>query len=213
MYKIIYNMKKTVLIGLIIFLIIIIPISFFGCNYNTLVRLEERVKQAWAQVENQYQRRMDLIPNLIKTVQGAADFERTVLTEVTDARSKAGQMQLKADDLTDPDKFAKFQQAQDQLSSAISRLLVVVERYPELKSNQNFLELQAQLEGTENRISVERKNFNDAVQTYNSKVRSFPINLVAGIFGFKQMEYFKGREGSDRPPDVEFEFNKKEEKK
>ncbi len=206
-------MKKTVLIGLIIFLIIIIPISFFGCNYNTLVRLEERVKQAWAQVENQYQRRMDLIPNLIKTVQGAADFERTVLTEVTDARSKAGQMQLKADDLTDPDKFAKFQQAQDQLSSAISRLLVVVERYPELKSNQNFLELQAQLEGTENRISVERKNFNDAVQTYNSKVRSFPINLVAGIFGFKQMEYFKGREGSDRPPDVEFEFNKKEEKK
>ncbi len=156
---------------------------------------------------------MDLIPNLIKTVQGAADFERTVLTEVTDARSKAGQMQLKADDLTDPDKFAKFQQAQDQLSSAISRLLVVVERYPELKSNQNFLELQAQLEGTENRISVERKNFNDAVQTYNSKVRSFPINLVAGIFGFKQMEYFKGREGSEIPPDVEFEFNKKEEKK
>ncbi|MCX7833406.1 MAG: LemA family protein [Ignavibacteria bacterium] len=206
-------MKKTILVVLLVVLIIIIIFGFFGCNYNRLVRLEETVKQAWAQVENQYQRRMDLIPNLIKTVQGAADFERTVLTEVTDARSKAGQMQINANDLTDPDKFAKFQQAQDQLSSAISRLLVVVERYPEIKSNQNFLELQAQLEGTENRISVERKNFNEAVQAFNSKVRSFPTNIIAGMFGFKQMEYFKGREGSDRPPDVNFEFDKKQEKK
>lgn len=184
--------------------------TFTGCGYNTLVSQEEAVSSAWAQVENQYQRRADLVPNLINTVQGAADFERTVLTEVTDARSKVGQTQISADDLTDPAKFQEFQAAQDQLSSALSRLLMVVEAYPDIKSNENFLQLQSQLEGTENRIAVERRRFNEVVQTYNTSTRSFPTLITAKLFGFKDKQYFQSREGSDVAPEVEFNFNKKE---
>lgn len=195
-----------------LFILALVSVSLYGCGYNTLVSEEENVKQAWAQVENQYQRRMDLIPNLVKTVEGAADFEKSVLTEVTDARSRVGQTKISADDLSDPEKFEKFQKAQDQLSSAISRLLMVTENYPQIKSNENFLTLQAQLEGTENRISVERKKFNEAVQLFNSTARSFPTVITAKLFGFKTKEYFKAKEGSDQAPDVKFDF-KKEEKK
>lgn len=202
-------MKKNFLL---LFILALVSVSLYGCGYNTLVSEEENVKQAWAQVENQYQRRMDLIPNLVKTVEGAADFEKSVLTEVTDARSRVGQTKISVDDLSDPEKFEKFQKAQDQLSSAISRLLMVTENYPQIKSNENFLTLQAQLEGTENRISVERKKFNEAVQLFNSTARSFPTVITAKLFGFKTKEYFKAKEGSDKAPDVKFDF-KKEEKK
>jgi len=187
--------------------------SFSGCGYNSLVSSEENIKSAWAQVENQYQRRADLIPNLVKTVEGAADFEKSVLTEVTEMRSKVGQTKLSVDDLNDPEKFQQYQAAQDKLSSALSRLLVVTENYPQLRSNDNFLQLQSQLEGTENRISVERKKFNEAVQTFNTSVRSFPTVITAKLFGFKEKPYFKGKEGSENAPDVNFDFKKKEEKK
>jgi LemA protein len=184
---------------------------FSGCSYNTLVTMDENVNQAWSQVENQYQRRADLIPNLVKTVQGYADFEKSVLTEVTEMRSKVGQIKLSADDLSDPDKFKKFQEAQDQFSGAISRLLVVAENYPQLKANESFLSLQTQLEGTENRIAVERKKFNEAVQDYNTKIRSFPTLITAKIFGFKEKQYFKSTPGSEKTPDVNFDFKDKKE--
>lgn len=187
--------------------------SFNGCGYNSLVSSEENIKSAWAQVENQYQRRADLIPNLVKTVEGAADFEKSVLTEVTEMRSKVGQTKLNVDDLNDPEKFQQYQQAQDKLSSALSRLLVVTENYPSLKANESFLQLQSQLEGTENRISVERKKFNEAVQTFNTSVRSFPTIITAKLFGFKEKPYFKGKEGSENAPDVNFDFKKKEDTK
>lgn len=183
--------------------------SFYGCGYNTLVSMQESVNSAWSQVENQYQRRSDLIPNLVSTVQGAADFEKSVLTDVTEARSRVGQVKLSADDLSDPSKFQQYQQAQDQLSSALSRLLVVSENYPQLKSNENFLNLQSQLEGTENRISVERRRYNETVQAYNTEVKSFPALIMAKIFGFKEREYFKSTAGSEKAPDVNFDFNKK----
>ena len=196
----------------VIFLLIVFIFSsnFYGCGYNTLVTMQESVTSAWSQVENQYQRRSDLIPNLVKTVQGAADFEKSVLTEVTDARSRVGQMKLSAEDLSDPQKFEQFQKAQDQLSSALSRLLVVSENYPQLKTNESFLQLQSQLEGTENRISVERKRFNETVQVYNTEVKSFPSLIMAKIFGFKEKEYFKAVTGSEKAPDVNFDFKKKE---
>ena len=198
-------------ISKVIFLIIVFIFSsnFYGCGYNTLVTMQESVTSAWSQVENQYQRRSDLIPNLVKTVQGAADFEKSVLTEVTDARSRVGQMKLSAEDLSDPQKFEQFQKAQDQLSSALSRLLVVSENYPQLKTNESFLQLQSQLEGTENRISVERKRFNETVQVYNTEVKSFPSLIMAKIFGFKEKEYFKAVTGSEKAPDVNFDFKKK----
>ncbi len=200
-------MKKIKIIQLSIFFFL----SFFlyGCSYNTLIQMEEQVNQAWSQVENQYQRRADLIPNLVKTVQGYAEFEKGVLTEVTELRSKVGQVKITADDLSDEDKFRKFQEAQDQLSGALSRLLVVSENYPQLKANENFLQLQTQLEGTENRISVERKKFNEAVQLYNTKIRSFPTLITAKIFGFKEKQYFKSAPGTEKVPDVNFDFNKK----
>ncbi|MFI5145523.1 MAG: LemA family protein [Ignavibacteria bacterium] len=182
---------------------------FSGCSYNTLVTMDENVNQAWAQVENQYQRRADLIPNLVKTVQGYADFEKSVLTEVTEMRSKVGQIKLSADDLSDEDKFKKFQEAQDQFSGAISRLLVVAENYPQLKANENFLSLQTQLEGTENRIAVERKKFNEAVQDYNTRIRSFPTLITAKLFGFKEKQYFKSTPGTEKTPDVNFDFKNK----
>jgi LemA protein len=187
--------------------------TFYGCGYNSLVEQSEKVNSAWGQVENQYQRRADLIPNLVNTVKGYADFEKDVLTEVTDARSRVGSMQIKAEDLDDPAKLQQFQDAQDKLSSAISRLLVVSENYPNLKANENFLQLQSQLEGTENRISVERKKFNDAVQEYNTSVKSFPSVISAKIFGFKEKAYFKSAPGSEKAPDVKFDFDKKDGKK
>lgn len=174
--------------------------------YNNMVKLDEETQQAWAQVENAYQRRADLIPNLVKTVQGAAEYEKGTLEGVIEARSKATSVQVDPSNLTE-ENIAAFQQAQDQLSSALSRLMVVVERYPELKANQNFLELQAQLEGTENRIAVERKKFNEVVQQYNTTIRRFPNNIFAGMFNFDKKGYFKAKEGADVAPDVEFNFN------
>ncbi len=187
--------------------------SFSGCGYNSLVEQDEKVNQAWAQVENQYQRRADLIPNLVKTVQGYADFEKGVLTEVTEMRSRVGQIKLSTDDLSDEEKFKQFQDAQDKLSGALSRLLVVAENYPQLKANENFLQLQSQLEGTENRIAVERKKFNEAVQEYNTSVRSFPTLIMAKIMGFKEKQYFKSAPGTDKAPDVNFDFDKKKDNK
>jgi LemA protein len=185
-------------------------VTLYGCGYNSLVQLDEKVNQSWSQVENQYQRRADLIPNLVKTVQGYADFEKSVLVEVTELRSKVGQIKLSADDLSNEEKFRQFQQAQDQLSGALSRLLVVAENYPQLKANENFLALQTQLEGTENRIAVERKKFNEAVQEYNTTIRSFPTLITAKIFSFKEKQYFKSQPGTEKVPDVNFDFNKKD---
>ena len=201
-------------INLIKFAVFALFISAFsGCGYNSLVTLDENVTQSWAQVENQYQRRADLIPNLVKTVQGYADFEKSVLTEVTELRSRVGQIKLSSDDLGDEEKFRQFQEAQDKLSGALSRLLVVAENYPELKANENFLQLQAQLEGTENRIAVERKKFNEAVQDYNTTIRRFPTLITAKIFGFSEKQYFKSAPGTDKTPDVNFDFDKKKETK
>lgn len=189
-----------------LFLFFLISITtFYGCGYNTLVEMQEGVNSAWSQVENQYQRRADLIPNLVNTVKGYAAHEQEVFTAVTDARSRVGQVQLSAEDLEDPVKFQQFQEAQQQLSGALSRLLAVVENYPQLKANENFLQLQSQLEGTENRIAVERRRFNEAVQQYNTKIRSFPTLITAKIFGFDEKQYFTAREGSDVVPEVKFD--------
>ncbi|GGC07602.1 LemA family protein [Dyadobacter sediminis] len=190
--------------GLIAVIVVAIILGFVGCGkYNGLVGKDEVVKESWARVESQYQRRADLIPNLVNTVKGAADFEKSTLTAVIEARSKATSTTIDAGNLT-PENIAKFQGAQDQLSGALSRLLVSVERYPELKANQNFLELQAQLEGTENRITVARNDFNTVVKDYNQEVRTFPTNLFAGVFGFAQKGYFTAAAGSERAPSVQF---------
>lgn len=168
-----------------------------------MVTMEEQVTAAWAQVENQYQRRADLIPNLVNTVRGYADFERETLTEVIEARSRATSINVDANEL-DPAQVQRFQEAQEQLSGALSRLLVTVERYPDLKANQNFLELQAQLEGTENRISVERQRFNETVQAYNAYIRQFPQNIFSSMFGFERKGYFEAQSGAERAPTVTF---------
>lgn len=178
-------------------------LSFSSCGYNTLVNLEENVKGKWAQVENAYQRRADLVPNLVNTVKGAANFEQETLTQVIEARSRASSVSVDPENLT-PEAIQQFQQSQDALSQSLGRLLVTVERYPELKANQNFLELQAQLEGTENRISTERRAFNEATQEYNSSVRRFPNNITAGIFGFQQKGYFTAEAGAEQAPEVQF---------
>ena len=207
-------MRRFGLLGCVgaLLLALIIFGGYFVSVRNQLVTHDESVSNQWAQVESQYQRRYDLIPNLVRTVQGAADFEKSTLQAVVEARSRVGQVAAPAggpptasgltDDQTRMDQFAA---AQAQLSGALSRLLVVVERYPELKSNQNFLELQAQLEGTENRISVERQRYNDAVQRFNTAIRRFPANLVASISGFKAKAYFRGTAGSEKAPDVQFQ--------
>ena len=184
-------------------LILLLPL-IASCGYNQMVSLDEGVAGQWANVENAYQRRADLIPNLVNTVKGAAQTEQDILTGVMEARAKATSTTIDASNLT-PDKIAQFQAAQDGLSSALSRLLVTVERYPEIKSNQNFLELQAQLEGTENRISVERKKFNDQVNAYNSYIRSFPRVIYAGWFDFEKKGYFQAAPGSDQAPEVNFD--------
>lgn len=172
-------------------------------SYNQFVQSEEQVNGQWAEVETQYQRRADLIPNLVNTVKGYADFEQETLTGVIEARSKATSMTIDPTNLT-PENLEQFQQAQDQLSGALSRLLVTVERYPDLKANQNFLELQAQLEGTENRIAVARRNFNESVVTYNASIRTFPNNIFAGWYGFETKGTFKASEGAENAPTVQF---------
>ena len=174
-----------------------------SCGYNDMVAKQESVGGQWAQVETAYQRRADLIPNLVSTVKGYAEHEKSVFVEVTEARSKATSMTIKAEDLT-PENMAKFQAAQSQLSGSLSRLLATFERYPDLKANQNFLELQAQLEGTENRISVERRKFNEVTQVYNTTIKEFPRVFYAGWFGFNEKGYFEAEEGSDKAPKVEF---------
>ncbi len=188
-------------------LIVIVVLAIFGMNgcstYNGLVSKDETVNNAWANVQSAYQRRADLIPNLVNTVKGAADFEKSTLTAVIEARSKATSIQLKPDELT-PENMQKFQAAQDQLSGTLSRLLVSVEQYPQLKANQNFLELQAQLEGTENRIKVERDRFNEVVKGYNQSVRTFPANIFAGMFGFAQKGYFEASQAAQTAPTVKF---------
>ncbi len=168
-----------------------------------MIQLDEQVQSQWAQVQNVYQRRADLIPNLVNTVKGAANFEKETLTAVINARAKATSIQVDPDKLT-PENIQKFQSAQGELSSAIGRLLVVTENYPDLKANANFQELQAQLEGTENRITVERQKFNQVTQEYNSKIRSFPNNITAGMFGFEKKGYFQAEAGSQTAPKVEF---------
>ncbi len=196
-------MKKLGTLG---FVGILLLFAMYGCNsYNGLVEKDNNVDKLWANVQTQYQRRADLIGNLVKTVQGAADFEKSTLTDVINARAAATQIKLDASDLT-PENMAKYQAAQDQLSGSLSRLLVAVEQYPNLKANQNFLELQAQLEGTENRISVARNDFNEGVGVYNLAVRSFPMNLLAGIFGFKEKAFFEASEAAQNAPDVNFDF-------
>jgi len=196
-------MKKG-LLGCVLLLVIgaVVVALMVGGVYNRLVTLDEGVKSAWSQVENVYQRRTDLIPNLVETVKGARDFERDTLTAVVEARAKVGQVSIAG--VPTAEQLQKFQAAQDGLSSALSRLLVVVERYPELKSNQNFLDLQAQLEGTENRIAVERKRFTEVAQQYNTARRSFPTVIVANLFGFGERPYFEAAPGSERPPQVKF---------
>ena len=183
-----------------------IALTVSGCGYNTIPTLEEQAKARWADVQNQYQRRSDLIPNLVATVQGFAAQEKTVLTAVVEARAKATQIKLDASDLTDPDKLKAFQDAQNQLTGVLGRLLAVTENYPDLKSNANFLALQSQLEGTENRIAVARRDYIDAVRAYNTALRTFPTLLWAKFFfsGNKPMAEFTATEGSDKPPPVKF---------
>ncbi len=178
-----------------------------AASYNGMVKSQQNVDAKWAQVQNVYQRRADLIPNLVNTVAGAANFEKSTLEAVTNARASVGRVQLDPSKApTDAAQLQKFQEAQGQLSNALSRLLVVSENYPELKANQNFLTLQAQLEGTENRITVERGNFNEAVQSYNTMVRTFPRNLFAGMLGFQPRPFFNAQPGAEKAPAVNFNF-------
>lgn len=200
-------MKKW--LPLIIVAVILIVCYSWGKGFNnTAVEYQEDAKTTWSNVESAYQRRNDLIGNLVKTVQGAADFEKTTLTEVVNARAKATSTTIDAGNLTGAN-MAQFQQAQAGLTSALSKLLVVVEKYPDLKTSQNFLELQSQLEGTENRINVARDRFNAGVNIYNKHIKKFPNSILAGWFGFDEMERYKAKAGSEDAPDVNFDFNKK----
>ena len=193
-------MKKTWLIVIAVIAVIVI----YGITaYNSLVSQEEKVGNAWSNVENQYQRRSDLIPNLVNTVKGYAAHEKETFQAVVEARSKATQTTISIDELT-PEKMAAYQRAQGEVGSALNRLLAISENYPELKASENFQTLQAQLEGTENRISVERRNFNEAARTYNTAIRRFPKNIFAGMFGFDKKAYFEAEEGSEKAPKVEF---------
>ncbi|MFN3529869.1 MAG: LemA family protein [Bacteroidia bacterium] len=192
-------MKKITRLSLLGLLLLFLN----SCGYNSMVSKDEAVSSQWANVETAYQRRADLIPNLVSTVKGYADFEQETLTQVVEARSKATSMNVDASKL-DEASIQQFQANQQQLSGALSRLLVVVEKYPDLKANQNFLELQSQLEGTENRISVERRRFNEMVQDYNSYIRKFPNNLIAGMFNFEKKGYFQAEAGTENAPKVAF---------
>ena len=184
-------------------IIIVAAMSISSCSYNSMVSMDENVKSKWGEVQTQYQRRSDLVPNLVATVKGQANFETSTLTAVTEARAKATSIQVDPTKLT-PETIQKYQAAQGQLSTALGRLLVASENYPNLRSNDAFNNLQAQLEGTENRISVARRDFNEAVQTYNSKIRSFPANITAKMFGFTQKGYFAAEAGADKAPKVQF---------
>lgn len=193
-------MKKSTIITLVVIGVLLI---WGVTGYNGLVKSDEAVSTAWSNVENQYQRRADLIPNLVNTVKGYAAHEKETLDAVVAARARATQLTVNADDIT-PEKLQEYQKAQGEIGSALGRLLAVTEAYPELKANENFRELQAQLEGTENRISVERRNFNEAARGYNTSIRTFPRNLLAGIFGFEKRPYFEAEEGTQKAPSVEF---------
>lgn len=191
-------------LGLLIVLGVIVILGFMGCSgYNGLVKQDENVKKAWNNVETEYQNRSDLVGNLVNTVKGAANFEQETLTRLVEARSKATSVNFTADQLT-PENIAKFQAAQGEMSGALSRLLAVVENYPDLKATQNFTQLQGQLEGIENSIKNSRKVFNDAINVYNTKVRSFPMNIFAGMFGFSAKEGFKADAGAEKAPEVKF---------
>jgi len=190
--------------------IVLIIVLIAGGSYNRLVGLSQGVNSSWAQVQNVYQRRADLIPNLVATVSGSANFEKSTLTEITAARASVGQVKMDLNNApADAARLAEFEKAQGALSSALSRLLVVSERYPDLKASAGFRDLQAQIEGTENRISVERGNFNQAVQSYNTAIKSFPAVFYAGMMGFAEKPYFTASTGADKPPQVQFDFNKK----
>ncbi|MBN2638732.1 MAG: LemA family protein [Bacteroidales bacterium] len=194
-------MKKIWIILIIVGVVVLYFFSSIKSTYNKMVANSQKVEAQWSQVENVYQRRADLIPNLVNTVKGYATHEKETLEGVVEARAKATSVNINASNLT-PDKLQQFQQAQAGLSQALSKLMVVVERYPDLKANQNFLELQAQLEGTENRIATERKRFNDYTQEYNTYIQSFPQNILAGMFGFKEKPYFKAAKDADKVPNV-----------
>lgn len=205
-------MKKIpITLGIIVVLVAIVLIG--GCgSYNRLNTLKQQTDKSWADVQNVYQRRADLVPNLVKTVEGAANFEKSTLTEVIQARQQVTKLKIEPGTAPDdPEVLKRFQQTQDQLSSALSRLLVVAEQYPQLTATAGFRDLQAQLEGTENRITVERGKYNEAVGSYNTAVNSMPARLYAGMFGFQTRPYFTAREGSDVPPPVNFDFGKKPE--
>lgn len=199
-------MKAVLIVLAILAAIMVALFSSFRGNYNRMVELDEGVNAAWAQVENQYQRRMDLIPNLVETVRGFANQEQETLTAVTEARSRAGGvMQMDESLLDNPEAFARFEQAQQELGGALQRLLVVTENYPQLRSNENFLTLQDQLEGTENRIAVERRRFNEAARAYNTFIRQFPRVIIANISGFEPRAYFEAAAGADEAPAVNFD--------
>jgi len=193
-------------LALVILIVVIVGLSMAG-TYNRLVSLGQETDKQWSQVENQYQRRADLVPNLVATVQGAAQFEKSTLENVVAARASVGRATINPGQApTDPAQLAQYEQAQNALGSALQRLMVVVERYPELKANQNFRDLQAQLEGTENRIAVARMDYNKAAQDYNTARLRFPTNLIANLFGFKEKAYFKATAGAERAPNVQFNF-------
>lgn len=196
-------MKKSYIVLIVIAVVLLGIFFWFKGTYNGMVNMQERVAAQWSNVENQYQRRLDLIPNLVNTVKGYASHEENTLTDVVNARAKATQMQINVDQL-DENSIRKLNAAQGELSSALSRLLAVSESYPDLKANQNFLDLQAQLEGTENRIAVERRKFNDVARTYNAYIRQFPKNILAGMFGFTPKPYFEANAGAENAPKVEF---------
>ena len=196
-------MKKTWIVLAVIAVFLLLAYSSVKSSYNNMVTMQEGVTAQWSQVENVYQRRSDLIPNLVNTVKGYADFEKATLTQVIEARAKATAVNINPEKL-DAQSLQTFQNAQSGLSSALSRLMVVVEKYPDLKANQSFLDLQAQLEGTENRITVERKKFNESAQTYNTFIRTFPKNIFAGMFGFEKKAYFEAEKGAEKAPQVQF---------
>ena len=196
-------MKKSFVVIGIILVVVFMLYRLFAGSYNNMVTKEENVKGKWAQVENQYQQRLDLIPNLVNTVKGAADFEKGTLTAVIEARASATQVRVDPDKLT-PENIQKFQEAQGQLSTALGRLLMVTENYPNLKANQNFLELQATLEGTERRIAVARKDFNEAAQDFNTYIRRFPQSMLSGMYGFSAKGYFEADKGANKAPEVKF---------
>jgi LemA protein len=196
-------MNKKNRTWIIVAVVLLILVLWGVRRYNSFITMEENVSGQWANVENVYQRRADLIPNLVSTVRGYADFEQETLTQVIEARARATSVNVDANNLS-PEAIEQFQQAQEGLTSALSRLLVTVERYPDLKANQNFLELQAQLEGTENRIAVERRNYNEVVRSFNTGIRRFPGNIIAGITGYETKGYFEAVPGSETVPTVEF---------